>query len=148
MHVRVLALAALVISPVAFAQSPTPDVFQVAYAHNLIVGDSVINFTNAGTLDGYDPSGDICVNVYAFDPAEELVSCCACQVTPNSLNSFSARDLISNTLYGGDGVGASIAGAVGRARRTRSDKPLTSGFPASLVIELVATLPNPNNVGS
>jgi hypothetical protein len=37
--------------------------------------------------------------VYTFDPAEELVSCCSCLVTPNALNSLSAKnDLISNVL--------------------------------------------------
>ena len=111
MHLRILAVATLALSAVAFAQPD--DFFQVRYASNLNVGDSVINITNAGTVDGFDPAGRICVSVYTFDPAEELISCCSCVITPNGLNSLSARaDLISNTL--------------------------TPGVPTSIVVKLMA----------
>ena len=76
--------------------------YQVRYIANLSIGDSFVNLTNAGTLDGRAPAGNICANVYTFDPAEELISCCACPITPNGLVSLSARnDLISNTLTPG-----------------------------------------------
>jgi len=124
MYLRIftLVLAALVVSTAAFAQDP-PDQFQVAYASNIglipgtaLTGDSYINITNAGTVNGADPAGEICANVYTFDPAEELISCCTCLVTPNGLNSLDAdADLISNTP--------------------------TPGVPTSIVIKLVATLP-------
>ena len=143
MHLRILALAlvTLAILPVGFAQSPTPDAFQVAYASNLNIGDSVVNFTNVGTVSGNDPAGDICVNVYTFDRAEELISCCTCQVAPDSLNSLSARvDLLSDGLIAG-------AVSVGRARRARSAYIGTPGVPTSLVIKLVATFPSLNNAG-
>jgi hypothetical protein len=94
----VLAIVAMtVFSMAAFAQAiPGPsDAFQVRYASNLNVGDSVINVTDAGTQN----AGGICVNVYTFSPDEQLVSCCACPVTPNGLASLSVKnDLISNTL--------------------------------------------------
>lgn len=101
--------AVLVFTTGAVAQnSPSGDSpFQVNYAANLAVGDSVINITNAGggvigteARDSItDPSGNLCVNVYTFSPDEQLVSCCSCTVTPNGLVSLSARnDLISNTL--------------------------------------------------
>ena len=120
MHLRilVLALATMVVSSVAFAQVvPGPaDAFQISYASNLNIGDSVVNITNAGTVNGADPAGEICANVYTFDPAEELISCCTCLVTPNGLDSLSDQtDLISNTL--------------------------TPGVPTSIVIKLVATFP-------
>ncbi len=93
--------------------------FQVRYASNLPIGDSVINLTNTGTLTlatGPVTTGNLCVNVYTFDASEELISCCSCLVTPNGLNSLSARaDLISNTL--------------------------TPGVPTSIVIKLVASRP-------
>ncbi len=85
-------------SAFAVAQNPiTADSpFQVRYASNLTAGDSVINITNSGAT-----GGNICVNVYAFSPDEQEVSCCSCVVTPNGLVSLSAkRDLISNTLTG------------------------------------------------
>lgn len=92
------------------------DAFQVRYVSNLNVSDAYINLTNVGLVNGFDPAGRICVNVYAFDPAEELIGCCACEVTPNGLNSLSARnDLISNTL--------------------------TPGVPTSITIKLVANYP-------
>ncbi len=92
--------------------SPVPtDAFQVYCQSNLNIGDSTVNLTNTGTV------GDICVNVYAFDPSESLVSCCSCLVTPNALNSLSARDdLISNTI--------------------------TASAPSSIVVKLLASLPS------
>ncbi len=123
MHQRILtvALASLAFSLTAFAQDApvggAADAFQVNYASNLNIGDSFINISNTGAVSGTDPAGRICANVYAFDPAEEMISCCACLVTPNGLDSLSNHtDVISNTL--------------------------TPGVPTSVVIKLVATLPN------
>jgi hypothetical protein len=122
---RILLIAALVLSMAAFAQNPVTmdSPFQVRYAPNLNVGDSLINMTNsgargAGLQSGTSASitGSICVNVYAFDVDEQLVSCCSCPVTPNGLRSLSAQqDLISNTL--------------------------TPRVPTSIVIKLLASVP-------
>jgi len=102
-----------------------PDLFQVRYAANLNKGDAYVNITNSGSDEPFD---NICVNVYTFDPSEEMVSCCACLVTPNALVSLSVQgDLISNTL-----------------------SPST---PTAVVIKLVATRPtdevtcNPGSTG-
>jgi hypothetical protein len=103
MRVPLALLAVLVLATGAYGQaiagSPA-DAFQVRYAANLNVGDSVINITNAGTQNTTAGAlTNICVNVYTFSPDEQLVSCCSCVVTPNALVSLSARsDLISNTL--------------------------------------------------
>jgi hypothetical protein len=84
---------------------------QVRYFSNLNVGDSSINISNT---DSSDSPNNLCVSVYAFDPSEEMVACCACLITPNALVSLSAQaDLIGNTL--------------------------SSSSPTSLVVELMAT---------
>ena len=100
MNQRLLALSATVVllSAAAFAQNPvTADSpFQVRYAANLNIGDSVVNVTNTGAS-----GGSICVNVYTFAPDEQEISCCTCQVTPDGLASLSVKNsLINNTLTG------------------------------------------------
>lgn len=125
MHLRTFVLASAVFSAVAFAQpNVTVDSpFQVRYASNLNIGDSVINITNSGARGAALQSGtttsitgSICVNVYAFSPDEQMISCCSCPVTPNGLVSLSARnDLISNTL--------------------------TPAVPTSIVVKLYASVP-------
>jgi hypothetical protein len=97
-----IALAVIALSTAAFGQAiagAPADAFQVRYASNLNVGDSVINISNAGTQNAGGALTNICANVYAFSPDEQLISCCSCTVTPNALVSLSAvSDLISNTL--------------------------------------------------
>jgi hypothetical protein len=125
-----LILGTLALSASAFAQVTVlgnvaglgiPDVYQIGYAANLNIGDSVVNLSNSGFQGGFfgavpATSGNICVNAYVFDPQEEEISCCSCLVTPNGLNSLSAKsDLISNNL--------------------------TPAVPTSIVIKLVASQP-------
>jgi hypothetical protein len=104
MHLRVptLLIAAIALATAAFGQAipgAPSDAFLVRYAANLNIGDSVINITNAGTQNTGGALTNICANVYAFSPDEQLISCCSCTVTPNALVSLSAvNDLISNTL--------------------------------------------------
>jgi hypothetical protein len=99
-----LVLVALAVSSIAFAQQDR--IVQVGYAANLNIGDSVLSLSNdgrSGGVFGNIPApfreGNICANIYVFDPQEEEIGCCACLVTPNGLNSLSVKsDLISNNL--------------------------------------------------
>ena len=105
---RTTLIATFALSVAAFAQpNVTVDSpYQVRYVANLNLGDSVVNITNggangAGLAAGTSAAttGAICVNVYAFSPDEQMISCCSCPVTPNGLVSLSARrDLVNNTL--------------------------------------------------
>jgi len=100
-------MGAALLSTAAFAQY---DSFQVRYAANLAAGDSVINLTNAGSVNGFDPAGDICANVYVFAEDQQLIACCACPLTPNHLRTLSTQnDLINNTLTPGVPIGVTVA---------------------------------------
>ena len=82
--------------------------FQMRYAANLNIGESYIDITNTGANGaallgpGFGTAaGNICVNVYAFDPGEELIACCSCLVTPDqTVNLGVNRDLTVKTLTG------------------------------------------------
>ena len=84
------------------------DPFQVRYAANLNIGESYIDITNTGSNGapllgpGFGgASGNICVNVYTFDPGEELISCCSCLITPDqTVNLGVNRDLTVKSLTG------------------------------------------------
>jgi len=117
---------------VAFAQNPiTADSpFQVSYAANPSAGESYINIINTGANGapllgpGFGgAAGNICVNVYAFSPDEQEISCCSCLLTPNSVANLGVnRDLTSLTL--------------------------TGVLPDSVVIKLVATLAGEGGSGT
>jgi hypothetical protein len=99
----------------ATAQITVGDAFAVSYAANLNIGDSFVDFTNTGSDVASSSSQNICVNLYAFDPAEELIGCCSCLVTPNGLQSVSVlHSLINN--------------------------PLTASVPTAIVIKAIATV--------
>jgi hypothetical protein len=109
MHLRNVILVMLALAVVALAQPVTADSpFQVRYAANLNLGESYINISNSGANGapllgpGFGGAvGNICANVYAFSPDEQLISCCSCLVTPNGLVNLGVnRDLTSRTLTG------------------------------------------------
>jgi hypothetical protein len=152
MHLTKLIFATAALAAAAFAQNPiTADSpFQVRYASNLTVGDSVINITNTGANGAslFGPgfggaAGNICVNVYAFAPDEQLISCCSCLVTPDGLVSLSVvNDLISNTLTGVRPSSvvvkliSTLAGTGGTG--TSCTNSATAVIPANLAIGLAA----------
>jgi hypothetical protein len=80
----------------------------VKYAANLSAGESYIDIGNTGAygealfgpgiISGLNvATGNLCVNVYAIDPAEELVSCCSCLVTPGQVVHLGVNsDLVSS----------------------------------------------------
>ena len=113
------------------AQAKLDSPFQVRYASNLNIGESYINITNSGAS-----GGNICVNVYAFSPDEQEISCCTCTVTPNGLYNLGVnRDLTSNTLTPAKPnsvvvklVATKPAGGCNAATPTGSGNPLATGL--------------------
>jgi hypothetical protein len=132
MKMRNVLLVALFCTAVALAQNPiTADSpFQVSYAANPSVGESYINIINTGANGasllgpGFGgAAGNICVNVYAFAPDEQEISCCSCLLTPNAVANLGVnRDLTANTL--------------------------TGVMPDSVVIKLLATLAGGDGTGT
>lgn len=125
MYLRNAILVALVAAMAAFAQSnpiTADSPFQVRYAANTAGGESWINIVNTGANGAplFGPgfgraAGNICANVYAFSPDEQLISCCSCLITPNGVvNLGVTRDLTIKTL--------------------------TPMIPTSVVVKLVSTL--------
>ena len=66
---------------------------------NLNVGESAMNFTNPGreTTSGGVPA-NVCANLYAFSPDEQMIACCSCTITPDALVSLKSSDFLANTL--------------------------------------------------
>ena len=129
MHFRNVLLVALALAAVAFSQpNATLDTpYQVRYAANPAAGESYIDIVNTGANGapllgpGFGgATGNICANVYAFSPDEQLISCCSCLITPNGVVDLGVnRDLTIKTL--------------------------TGVVPTSVVIKLVATLSAPTS---
>ena len=105
-------LVAILTSTAAYGQDDDPpfplESGLLAWGTAIHSGDPKINLINPGSngapLNGPGfgtPSGNICANIYAFSPDEQLISCCSCLITPNGLASLSVTtDLLGNTLTG------------------------------------------------
>ncbi len=125
----VLGLLLLMSTIPAFAQG---SYFVDYYSNNLnpLVADQVIRAINTGTYGtpltsigqngGTPGTGDICENVYVFDNNQEMISCCACRLTPDELSSAA--------------VGAQL-----------TNHALTGTAPVAGVVKLVFTLPQTYN---
>jgi hypothetical protein len=81
----------------SIATTTYTDTLKVDYFINANTsGDSVavVQITNTGYS-----GGNICADVFVFDPYEEMQECCSCQITPNDLRTLSVnKDLTANTL--------------------------------------------------
>ena len=136
---RVLTCLAAVAIPAALFGQANDGPFQVNYYSHLSQGDGVVNITNDGfVIDGGtavpgNGVGDFCVNVYVYAPDQELAACCTCLTTPNDLHSwpvsFGPGNLLTN--LNNTTIRASIF-----------NDGTGNG---SLVIKLLATLPNAND---
>jgi hypothetical protein len=81
------------------AQAIDPDTFKVNYLSHAQSGtpDGTVRITNVGTTAG----GNICADIYLFDPNQELSECCSCLETPDGLRTLSVNfDLTLNPVTG------------------------------------------------
>jgi hypothetical protein len=95
----VVCTLALTILGSAFAAGATtyPDTLKVDYFINANTSGApvaVVQLTNTGYS-----GGNICADVFVYDPWEELQECCSCLLTPNDLRTLSVNvDLTANTV--------------------------------------------------
>src|SRR5229473_2234032 len=88
----------LCLPAIAFAQQDGP--YQVRYATNLNISDSIIDVTNTGA----NGSPAICVNVYGLT-GPKLVHCCTCIVKSDALVALSVqKDLLANNNFPPDSL--------------------------------------------
>ncbi|MGA2590747.1 MAG: hypothetical protein ABSH32_12585 [Bryobacteraceae bacterium] len=85
-------------SGIVWAQTPPPtDTFKVNYFSNANTDgapDATVYLTNPGTS-----GGNICAMIYVLDPNQELLECCGCSLSPDSLLRLSVNgNLTANPL--------------------------------------------------
>jgi len=164
MQLRNVLLVALVCAMAAFAQNPiTADSqFQVSYAANPSAGESYINLINTGANGaallgpGFGvATGNTCVNVYAFSPDEQLISCCSCLLTPNAVANLGVnRDLTVKTLTGVIPTSVvvklvnTLAGPTGTATSCTNSASAAGGAGFPLANGLVAYGTTPQPIGT
>ena len=85
------------------AQTTYPDTFKVNYFSNVGTGlaPAQVRMTNVGTS-----GGNICADIYVFQPDQELAECCSCQLSPDGLRTLGigplGGDIAANPLTGQD----------------------------------------------
>ena len=85
MYVRLWLFTSILSLGAVVQAADTP--YQVRYATNLNLGESTLVFTNTGasSTSGIDnPNGTLCANVYAFNPAGQMVACTSYTVGANT----------------------------------------------------------------
>jgi hypothetical protein len=91
----------------AFAQGDNSVYFVTYFSNANTTGapDSVLRVINDGAqattdVEGVE-NGTLWADIYVFDDSQEMISCCACQVTSDGLTSESVnKQLTSNTFTG------------------------------------------------
>jgi len=80
----------------ATAQVSSDGIYHVRYTEGLSKADSRIHIVNTGARGGVSippgPGGEICANIYAFQPSGQMKDCCTCLVPADGLVSLSVRD--------------------------------------------------------
>jgi hypothetical protein len=87
-------------SATAMIQTLNDPVFSITYFDTTIttpIPDETLRIVNPGIQSTPSTAGDLCANIYVFDPSQELEECCSCPVTANGSLALSVTtDLTSN----------------------------------------------------
>ena len=86
-------------SGTAWAQNTT-DVFWVAYYSGGVTYSDAPAGTDVRIINPGASGGNLCADIYVFDPQEELKECCQCTVTPDGLLTLSMAQLTNNPANG------------------------------------------------
>jgi len=127
-------------SGTAWAQNQS-DVFWVAYysggvASSESSGKGTVQIVNTGAS-----GGNLCADIYVFDPHEELKECCRCTTTPDGLLTLTIAELTNNPangIYSPNGVIKIVSDAGSNCNET-------SPIPTP---ELRSWIANPNGGGA
>ena len=77
-------------------------------------GDALLRIVDAGNFEADPADGDVCANIYVFNDIQEQQECCSCNLTANSLMTFSViTDLISNPFNFRESLEAGVIKIVG-----------------------------------
>ncbi len=131
----VCTLAVCLCAGSAFASGPYTDSMKVDYF--LDYGDyATLELTNTGYS-----GGNICADIYVYDPTEEQTECCSCLLTPNDLRTINIyTNLNSNPLIGTSEVSGTIR--IVSAEPTKSNQcplPYTQVTPESTTLRAWVT---------
>src|ERR1022692_4173973 len=93
--------------------------------HSGGTGDALLRIVDAGNwIDGLVGTGDLCANIYVFNDQQEMQECCSCQLTANSLMTFSViNDLTSNPANPSESLSAGVIKIVGSGRGGCGNSP-------------------------
>jgi len=94
-----LALALCAVPAFAATTTPPADTLKVEYFANANTAgapDATVRLTNPGTA-----LGNVCADIFVFDPNQEMSECCSCFLSPDGLRTLSVNsDLTGNPLTG------------------------------------------------
>jgi hypothetical protein len=122
----VCSLALILCSASAFAQADTLKVDYFANANTAGAPDGTVRLDNPGT----NPSatGNICADIFVFDPNQEMSECCSCLLTPDGLRTLSVNtDITGNPL-----TGVTLTNGVIKVVSSRPSKTGSCPFPTYL----------------
>src|ERR1019366_2887277 len=95
-------------------------------------GDALLRIVDAGNWISAQGVPDVCANIFVFNDVQEMLECCSCTLSANSLTTLSViNDLTSNPANPSESLSAGVIKIVGT-----DGCPLygTTGVPPTLTV--------------